>query len=812
MRPESCLFILSLFLCHPGQTQIPDSGPPDPDSGLTSGQFQSLTFNGAWCWFSDPRAVYHAGKHKRTYTGWVDNYGDIQVGYYDHVTGEILSTVIYDGLEIDDHDNPSLLFDESGRLLVFFNAHEKGVQPLFLVKATEPESIDNWLPLQELHLNDPAMKTMGSMNHTYTNPVRLAAEQNRIYLFWRGIDGKPCYSVSDDNGANWSVGKILFMPDRTYAFRRPYTKIWSDGKDRIHFVFTDGHPRNEPTNSLYYISYFKGAFYRADGSRIKSVEEGPVFPAEASLVYDANDGKAWNWDISVDENGHPQIAYVRFPTDSTHVYCVARWDGTHWMNKTLTTSKGWFPESVPGYNEPEPNYAGGMSIDHESPNTVYLSVRREGSFEIEKWTTPDHGNTWNGEYLTRASDLNNVRPFAVRDAQPGNPVQVLWMQNTRYHHYAYGPSIKHRGLDFDDRLHASIKMDQPYPTDPDLLKKKGIQGIMRQTADWQLAHPYRGIDRLDWHYGAFYTGVRALYEVTGEDRYLNELVNIGQAAGWKPMDDFFNADRLTVTDTWCWLYERFKDPVMIDKSKWAMDIHLARNYRKMTDVRFTGNPYLLEWWTWCDALFMAPPSFVRMWKVTREEKYLAYMNEQWWKTSDYLYAKEDSLYYRDDRYFDRRTDNGKKVFWARGNGWVIAGLARLLSLLPADYPNRPAFEQQYREMAHKLLSIQDGDGLWRVSLLDPAYLDIGESSGSSFFTFALAWGLNNGLLDMRYRPQVEKAWTALCGNVNEEGRLGYVQQVAGDPYPFYADQWQVYATGAFLLAGKEMTLLVESGQ
>ena len=97
----------------------------------------------------------------------------------------------------------------------------------------------------------------------------------------------------------------------------------------------------------------------------------------------------------------------------------------------------------------------------------------------------------------------------------------------------------------------------------------------------------------------------------------------------------------------------------------------------------------------------------------------------------------------------------------------------------------------------------------RVSLLDPAYLDIGESSGSSFFTFALAWGINRGLIDKKYGPQVEKAWAALCANVNAEGRLGFVQQVAGDPYPFYADQSHVYASGAFLLAGRQVYEMVD---
>jgi len=205
---------------------------------------------------------------------------------------------------------------------------------------------------------------------------------------------------------------------------------------------------------------------------------------------------------------------------------------------------------------------------------------------------------------------------------------------------------------------------------------------------------------------------------------------------------------------------------------------------------------------------MAPPSFVEMWKITGNERYLDYMNRQWWVTSDYLYSKEDSLYFRDDRFFDRRSDNGTKILWSRGNGWVIAGLARILKNLPQDHQYRDRFVQQYQEMAHKLLSLQGEDGLWRVSLIDPGFLDIGESSGSAFFTYALAWGINNGLIDASYRAAVKKAWLGLTRNVNTEGRLGFVQQVAGDPYPFYEHQWHVYASGAFIMAGSEILKMI----
>ncbi|MEQ8240337.1 MAG: glycoside hydrolase family 88 protein [Cyclobacteriaceae bacterium] len=784
------------------------------NSGATSESYQSMTFNGAWCWFSDPRAVYHEGQFRRTYSGWVDNYGDIHVGYYDHDTKEITSKVIYDNLEIDDHDNPSLLFDEDGKLLVFFNTHTMGPQPLYLAKAKLPESIEEWEPTKELLLNDPAFKGKMSFTQTYTNPIKLSSEDGRIYLFWRGVDGKPSYSTSDDNGETWSVGKVFFKPDPIYSFRRPYTKIYSDGVDKIHFTVTDGHPRKENENSIYYFYLKEGVFYKADGSKIKALGNDPITPAETDLVYDASIGKSksWNWDIAQFDDGKPVIAYAKFPNDSSHIYARAYWDGSKWVNQDLINSGGWFPQTPEGVEELEPNYSGGLNIDHEDPNIMYLSVKREQFFEIEKWTTKNSGKSWKVEELTKDSKKDNIRPFAVRNAKAGNQLQVMWMQNSIYHHFGI-KHLKRFGKGFNDRYHTSIKMNIASPEIKDPLNQASIIDIMRQTADWQLSNPryeHKMQMPINWHYAALYTGLRSLHELTGEDRYKAEMINIGQANNWKPDDDIFHADRLAIIDNWAWLYGMEQDPDMIEKSQWALDIHLAQPYEKNTDVRYKGSPHKDEWWSWCDALFMAPPSFVQMWKVTGETKYLDYMSTQWWKTSEYLYSKEDSLYFRDDRYFDRRSDNGTKIFWSRGNGWVLAGLSRILSKLPADFPSRGKFEQQYQEMATKLLSLQDEDGMWRVSLIDPEYLDMGESSGSAFYTYGLAWGINNGLIDKKYQPAVEKAWKALCNNVNKEGRLGYVQQVAGDPYPFKAEESHVYATGAFLLAGKEIYKMQDS--
>ena len=229
MKTMKVMTVLTL-ISFPLQAQKFTKSKMDMEQGIHSEAYRSFTFNGAWCWFSDPRAVYYEGEHRRTYAGWIDNYGDVHIGYYDHDNQQIESRTIFNDLEVDDHDNPSILLDEEGHLLVFFNSHG-GPEGLYFIRSKNPEDITVWSEGRLLKLNDPSQLEYGNESYTYTNPVKLAEEGGRIFLFWRGIDGKPTYSTSENNGETWSEGKLLCLPERTYSFRRPYVKIASNGKE-----------------------------------------------------------------------------------------------------------------------------------------------------------------------------------------------------------------------------------------------------------------------------------------------------------------------------------------------------------------------------------------------------------------------------------------------------------------------------------------------------------------------------------------------------------------------------------------------------
>ena len=196
---------------------------------------------------------------------------------------------------------------------------------------------------------------------------------------------------------------------------------------------------------------------------------------------------------------------------------------------------------------------------------------------------------------------------------------------------------------------------------------------------------------------------------------------------------------------------------------------------------------------------------MRLYAATGDRKYLDAMNQLWWRTSDYLYDSEEHLYFRDSTYFAKREANGRKIFWSRGNGWVMGGLVRVLQLLPRDFPDRPRYIQQYREMAAKVVTLQQPDGLWRSSLLDPESYPLKETSGSGFYAYALAWGINQGLLDRAtYEPAVLRAWAGLMAAVAPDGKLTHVQPIGADPKSFDGNLSETYGVGAFLLAGSEV--------
>jgi unsaturated rhamnogalacturonyl hydrolase len=333
------------------------------------------------------------------------------------------------------------------------------------------------------------------------------------------------------------------------------------------------------------------------------------------------------------------------------------------------------------------------------------------------------------------------------------------------------------------------------------LLPRSVLAVMERVADWQLANPSRHRPD-DWTQAVGYTGFMALAGITSNPAYREAMLRMGENNGWKLGPNHYHADDHIVGQTYADLSMQLRDPRMIGPMREHFNDILAHPRTGSLEFTVKGNQ---ERWSWCDALFMAPPAWLRLGAATGDERYADFAINEWWVTSDYLYDKAEHLYYRDSNAFDRREANGQKVFWGRGNGWVMGGLVRMLQYIPAAHPARAKFEQQYREMAARIVKLQQPDGLWRASLLDHASYPMKESSGSGLFTYALAWGVNAGLLDRAtYEPAVRKAWSALAANVNPDGRLTHVQPIGLAPKVFDDQATEVYGVGAFLLAGSEI--------
>jgi len=333
------------------------------------------------------------------------------------------------------------------------------------------------------------------------------------------------------------------------------------------------------------------------------------------------------------------------------------------------------------------------------------------------------------------------------------------------------------------------------------MNPRAIEKAMRKVADWQVKTS-EGRFSTDWTYAALYDGLLAASRVTGDTRYHDAVQYFAERTEWKLGPRFGHADDEAVAQSYLELYFEHPAPERIATIREEADKLLVR----------PGNASPFEpekdlWW-WCDALFMAPPALARLTKATGDRRYLDYLDRQWWLTSSKLYDPAAHLYSRDATFLDSHEKNGKKLFWSRGNGWVMGGLARVLAYMPADYPSRGKYVAQFKEMARAMVAIQSEDGLWRSGLLDSGAYPRPEVSGSAFFTFALAWGLNEGLLDRKiYKPVVERAWKGLLGHVYADGRLGSIQRIGGAPGEVIPGGSYVYGVGAFLLAGSEVDRL-----
>lgn len=362
-----------------------------------------------------------------------------------------------------------------------------------------------------------------------------------------------------------------------------------------------------------------------------------------------------------------------------------------------------------------------------------------------------------------------------------------------------------KGIQGDISRHFGSAPANPGPKAKHLsgsIRPRAVRKAMHKVADWELAEaqPYFG---QNWTWGTLYAGFMAAADSLHDTRYSNAMMKMGEKFHWQLESKVPVADDQCIGQTYTELYLKNRKPIEIEATKEAF----AR-LMKGENARIPANQAQIPWW-WCDSLFMGPPVWSRMYAATHDTKYLTYMNEHWWQTSKTLYSPKWHLYFRDITYLHAKGPNGEPVFWSRGEGWVMAGLVRTLEYMPKDYPTRGKFETQLRQMAAEVATLQDAEtGMWHSNLLDPAAYPAPETSGSALMTYALAWGVNHGVLSRaKYEPVIRKAWRGLVHQIYADGRLGNIQQTGAAPAYYRASSSYNYGVGAFLLAGSEVMKL-----
>ncbi|WP_380784877.1 glycoside hydrolase family 105 protein [Sphingomonas sp. R86521] len=353
-----------------------------------------------------------------------------------------------------------------------------------------------------------------------------------------------------------------------------------------------------------------------------------------------------------------------------------------------------------------------------------------------------------------------------------------------------------------------------------------ILASTERVANWQLDHratfdhmpaASRSVrNPRDWQQATFWAALTDLADRSRDPRYGRALLDLGRAERWRLGDKPFHADDQVIAQAWIWAAAHGGSADALAPAKAYFEA-VFRN-RPTGSLEFLpnpagrGDPLCTNRWCWADALFMAPPTLLRLGLATRDARYARFAHEEFRATTDYLYDRKEHLFFRDSRFFDRRDSAGRKLFWSRGNGWVMAGLVRILQELPNDDPRRTYYVDLFRDMAKRIVALQKADGYWAPSLLDNAPDTPSETSGTAFFTYALAWGVDSGLLARKiHRPAAIRGWAALGRSVQPDGMLGWVQQVSDRPDRVSATDTQFYGSGAYVLAGTAMYDLARHG-
>lgn len=352
---------------------------------------------------------------------------------------------------------------------------------------------------------------------------------------------------------------------------------------------------------------------------------------------------------------------------------------------------------------------------------------------------------------------------------------------------------------------------RPVQAEPSL-QRAAVLAQAERAADWQLAHltdlsQIRKVahdtgDTRGWQQATFYVALTTLANRSLEPRYRDAVLDLGRSTGWRLGDRRFHADDHLVGSAYIWAARHGGGREAL--AGVAVGLDFVVRHPSPAGLALSDNPNDPDpddRWSWADALFMAPPTYFELTRATGDPRYASFADKEFKATTAFLRDAAEGLYFRDSRFLERSNPAETKIFWARGNGWVLAGIVRILQALPAGDARRPYYEALLRSMAARLKQLQRPDGFWSPSLLADPENSPPESSGTGFMVYGIAYGVKAGLLARKdYEPVIRSGWSALNRVVSPDGKVGWVQQVGDRPDNVFAADTQFYGSAAFIMA------------
>ncbi|MBN2182946.1 MAG: BNR-4 repeat-containing protein [Sedimentisphaerales bacterium] len=405
-------------------------------------QIHQLVQDGAWTWFNDERVIVEL---QILYIGSIDSLGRVRVDLFSLASpfGHPPESeyILSSWRSRDDHNNPALLKLADGKILAAYTKHH--LEPKLYRRLADIDASGRKLTWSQEIESTTEAKT------TYSNLFQLSDENGRIYNFIRATGFNPNFLYSDDMAETWSGPFVLIKSGDNRT--RPYVKYSGNGKDRIDFLYTDGHPRDVPDNSVYHIYYKNGNFYRSDGTFIKTleqVEKNPLIPSDGTKIYDgaSESGRGWVWDLEYDTQGNPVAAYINSADHAEGKdlrYRYAYWDeaGKKWLDRQIAFAGTHL-------YVPENHYAGGIAIDPADTGTVYISADVDpadgkaspsGHYQIYRGEISRDSQNPRWQQLTFDTDADNFRPIVPRGH--GCKICLIWLRGQYKTYTNYKTSI-----------------------------------------------------------------------------------------------------------------------------------------------------------------------------------------------------------------------------------------------------------------------------------------------------------------------------------------------------------------------------------